>query len=137
MSKCQELTPTAGSVTAVIEELPDLPDGVLGFRATGEVSADDYRTVLVPALDRALEGGGKVRLVYALGPGFEGFEGGGVLQDFRLGVTHFTSFERIALVTDVDWIARAAGAFGFLMPGDVKVFGLGELDAASAWAAAS
>jgi hypothetical protein len=119
----------------MISELPDLPDGVLGFRASGEVSADDYKTVLVPAIDRALEGGGKVRLVYELGGDYEGFEAGGVWQDLRLGTSHLTSFERLALVTDVDWIRRATKAFGFLMPGELEVFGLGEREAAARWAA--
>ena len=112
-----------------------MPDGVIGLQATGEISADDYKNVLVPAIDRALKGGGKVRLVYELGPDYEGFEAGGVWQDLRLGTSHFASFERVALVTDVDWIRRATKAFGFLMPGEIKDFGLGDRADAARWAA--
>ena len=112
-----------------------MPDGVIGLQATGEVSADDYKSVLVPAIDRALKGGEKVRLVYELGPDYEGFEAGGVWQDLRVGTSHFYSFARVALVTDVDWIRRATNAFGFLMPGDIKVFGLRERADAARWAA--
>jgi stage II sporulation SpoAA-like protein len=120
----------------VITELPDMPDGVIGFQASGEVSADDYKNVLVPAIDRAVESGGKVRLVYELGADYEGFEAGGVWQDLRVGTSHFYSFGRVALVTDVDWMRRATKAFGFLMPGEIKVFGLGERADAARWAAA-
>jgi hypothetical protein len=114
-----------------------MPPGVLGLRASGEVTGEDYEQVLAPAIEGALAGGGKVRLVYELGADYEGFEAGGVRQDLRMGASHFNSFERVALVTDVEWIRHAAGALGFLMPGEVKAFGLGERDAAAAWAAGS
>jgi hypothetical protein len=42
----------------VLETLEGLPEGVVGIRATGRVTGDDYRTVFVSALDRALEQGG-------------------------------------------------------------------------------
>jgi hypothetical protein len=41
----------------------------------------------------------------------------------------------MALVTDVEWIRHAANAFGFLMPGELKIFALAEREAATAWAA--
>jgi hypothetical protein len=121
----------------MIEPLEGMPPGVVGLRASGKVSADDYKQVLAPTLERALADGGKVRLVYELGPDYGGFEAGGVWQDLRLGASHFSSFERVALVTDVDWIRHAANALGFLMPGEIKVFPLAEQGAAAAWAAAS
>jgi stage II sporulation SpoAA-like protein len=121
----------------MIESLEGMPPGVIGLRASGKVSAEDYKQVLAPTLESALAEGGKVRLVYELGPDYDGFETGGVWQDLRMGATHFNSFERVALVTDVDWIRHAANTLGFLMPGDMKVYGLGERDAAVAWAAGS
>jgi hypothetical protein len=121
----------------MIEPLDGLPPGVLGLRASGQVSAQDYERVLAPAVERALADGGMVRLVYELGADYEGLEAGGVWQDLRMGASHFNSFERIALVTDVEWLRHAAGALGFLMPGEVRVFGLGERDAVAAWAAGS
>ena len=112
-----------------------MPPGVVGLRASGKVTAEDYKTVLAPTLDRALADSGKVRLVYELGADYEGFEGGGVWQDLRLGASHFNSFDRMALVTDVDWMRHAANALGFLMPGEIEVFPLAERAAAAAWAA--
>ena len=38
----------------MIKVIPDLPDHVLGLTARGEVTADDYKTVLVPALEEKL-----------------------------------------------------------------------------------
>ena len=37
----------------MITELTDLPDGVIGFEAGGTLAAEDYRDVLLPAIERA------------------------------------------------------------------------------------
>ena len=55
----------------MIERITDLPDRVLGLRASGEVTADDYKQVLVPALEEKLGQHRKVRLLYVIGEGFE------------------------------------------------------------------
>ncbi len=48
---------------------------------------------------------------------------------------HHSKFKRIAVVSDRDWVAHAMHAFAWMIPGELKVFGLGELDAAKEWAA--
>jgi hypothetical protein len=119
----------------VIEIIDGLPAGILGVRATGEVSAGEYDQVLVPALDNALAGDGKVRLLGQLGPGFEGVEANGMWLDGRFGVGQLRSFERMALVTDVDWVTRAVRAFSWMVPGQVKIFTNADFDDAVAWLA--
>ena len=46
----------------MIEPLDGLPEGVIGLRASDEVTVDDYRDVMVPVLEEALARGG-VRLL--------------------------------------------------------------------------
>jgi len=41
----------------MIKELSGLPDGVIGFETTGKLRAEDYRDVVLPALERAAAGG--------------------------------------------------------------------------------
>jgi hypothetical protein len=47
----------------MIEPLSDLPDGVIGFRFSGHVSKDEYRSVLLPALKEHIDRGDKIRAV--------------------------------------------------------------------------
>lgn len=117
----------------MIEVMIDLPDHVLGLRAKGEVTSDDYQTVLVPALEEKLARYKKARLLYVLDDQFEGYTGGAAWQDAKVGMKHFTSFERVAVVTDVDWIENMVKAFGFVFPGDVRVFDDDELEEARRW----
>lgn len=114
----------------IIEDLPEL---VLGVEAHGKVTAEDYQSVLVPAVETRVARFAKLRLLYVLGPEFDGFTGGAAWQDAMLGMKHLTAFERVAVVTDSDWLAGAVRAFGFAIPAEVRTFEVSELDAARAW----
>jgi hypothetical protein len=122
----------------MIEPLDDMPAGTIGFRAMGRVTRDDYRDVLLPAIRAAAEAG-EVRMVFAVGPGFEAFEPGALLEDAKVGVTlgigHARAWKRTAVVTDVDWITKAVHMFTWLLPGEIMVRGLEGLEEAKAWVA--
>ncbi len=117
----------------MIELIADMPDGTLGFEARGEVSGEDYERVLIPAIERALEGHEKVRLLYLLGERFEGYSAAAMWDDAKVGMEHLLSWERIALVTDHEAYAKLVRGFGFLIPAKVRVFPLSGLDDAKAW----
>jgi hypothetical protein len=116
-----------------MERLPDLPGNVVGIRAVGDIEDDDYEDVLIPAVEAALEGRDKIRLLYVLGPEFEGYENDAVWEDAKFGAHHLFDFERVAVVTDVTWISRGVRWFAFAIPGKVKVFPDAALDDARAW----
>ena len=115
--------------------IEDLPEGVVGVEAHGKVTSEDYERVLVPAVEaaRAKSGDGRVRLLYVLGHEFPDYTAGAAWEDAKLGLGHVRSWERIAIVGDADWLRRAVGGLGWLMPGEIKVFGLEELDGAREW----
>lgn len=122
----------------MIEPLEDMPEGTIGFRATGRLTREEYREVLLPAMSAAAEAG-EVRMVFAAGPGFEEFEPGALVEDtkagIRLGIGHPHAWKRTALVTDVEWIVKAVHLFGWLTPGELMVRDLDGLEEAKAWLA--
>ncbi|MEX0999365.1 MAG: STAS/SEC14 domain-containing protein [Thermodesulfobacteriota bacterium] len=122
----------------MLELIEGLPENALGFSAKGNVSAKDYETVLIPAVKEKLKHHDKVRLLYHLGDEFEKFEVGAMWDDAKVGLAHITEWEKIAIVTDVNWIQQAGKIFGFAIetmsvPGDVKIFHNSELDDAIKW----
>ena len=119
----------------MLEPLSDLPDHVLGFRASGELSAEDYRTVLVPAIDAALETRDKLRLLYILGEDLHGLSAGAAWQDTKVGMGHVTRWEKVAVVSDKDWLRHSVDVFGYLIPGEIKAFEASEETAARTWVA--
>jgi hypothetical protein len=121
----------------MLEPLTGLPDGVIGFEAKGEIEADDYTQVLLPAIQQVLDQDDNrgIRIVLVF-PSFDGVSAGGTWQDLKMGIEHFTKWKKIALVTDVEWMAHLTTLFGWMTPGQMKRFPLAERDAAVAWAAA-
>ena len=117
----------------MITELTDLPAGVIGFEASGKLRAEDYRDVLLPAVERAASKG-DVRLVIVVRD-FDGLTAGALWQDLEMGVEHWRAWRRVALVTDIEWMTHMTAMFGWMTPGDVKHFRLPERDAAIAWVA--
>ena len=119
----------------MIRVLSEMPAGVIGLEAIDDVEEEDYRDVLVPAVEAAVAEHGKVRLVYVLGPEFDDYEGEAVWEDLKLGARHLTSFERMAIVTDARWARPAVKIFSVLWPGQARAFPLAELESAKRWAA--
>ena len=108
-----------------------MPAGVVGFETVGTLKAEDYRDVVLPALQRA-SADGDVRFVVVI-PEFHGMSGGAMWEDLRVGVEHFRAWKRIALVTDVEWMKHTAKLFGWMMPGELRHFPLADRDEAIAW----
>jgi SpoIIAA-like len=119
----------------MIEPIDDMPPGSIGLRASGKLSRDDYREVLEPALRRGVQSG-ELRLVFVL-TDFHGLEPGAWIEDVKTGlrtwVRDHSAWRRFALVTDVEWVARAMHLFSWLTPGEVMVCPPEELEQAKSW----
>jgi hypothetical protein len=117
----------------MIEALSGFPATVLAFVCKDHVTKQDYETVLMPAVKDALTKHRKVRLYYRIDPSFTGMEPGAMWDDFKVGMEHLFRWERIAVVTDVEWVRYTVQAFGFVIPCIAKVFRLEDAAKAQAW----
>ncbi len=117
----------------MIEKLKDFSGNIVAFQCKGHVTRLDYDTVLIPAVETALKEHERLRLFYKIDSDFTGIDPSAIWEDVGVGVQHLLRWERIAVVTDVDWIGHAIRAFGFLMPGKVRVFPLAEEGQAVEW----
>src|SRR4051812_35242715 len=118
-----------------IERLNGMPSGTLGFRATDEIEREDYDEVLGPALRGALETGAGLRTLYLI-EDLDEVEGGALWADAKLGwdlgIRNHDAWVRSAIVTDIDWMARATKMFAWMIPGEARVFPRAELEQAKA-----
>jgi SpoIIAA-like len=117
----------------MIELIEGLPAGVVGLEAVGEVTSEDYESVAMPAIEGAKAARDKLRLLYVLGARFTGYTAGAMWDDTKLGLRHPFSWERIAVVTDAEHYRTLIKGFGWLIPGDVKLFSGDEMAAAKGW----
>jgi SpoIIAA-like len=118
----------------MIQELDGMPRGVTGFETSGKLRAEDYRDVVLPALERAASSG-EVRFLLVIND-FEGMSGGALWQDLKMGFEHLRSWKRIAVVTDIPWVTHLTDLFGWMTPGETRTFPKAEREAAVEWVAA-
>lgn len=119
----------------MLRRLEDMPAGTLGFEAIGDVEDDDWEETVEPVLREWIASGGKVRMLYVLGPRSREVEGEAMTADVGFRARHASSFERVAVVSDEDWMRPALAALSFLVPGKAKAFRTAELESAKAWLA--
>lgn len=121
----------------MIELLPDMPKGVTGVRVSGRLGGDELRE-LKPAIEDMLHTD-EIRIVEVIGPDYEGFGPGGLFEDLKLAFgtvwPHHSAFKRIAVVSDKEWVALTLHAVAWLIPGELAIFKLDELERAKEWAA--
>ena len=119
----------------MLEPLDDLPDHVIGFSNHGEIRAEDYTDILLPAIQAVLDRGEELRVLLVFAQ-WDGMSGGALWEDLKLGVEHLTRWKKIALVTDVDWMVDVTRFFGWMTPGELKHFPTTEREEALAWVGA-
>ena len=115
------------------EEIDGLPRDVIALRAVGVITAQDYADTLVPLVKARLAEHDKLKLMIVLGDEYATYAGDAAWADIKFGLGHGWDFSRVALVTDIGWMAKAARLFALLMPFDFEVFPMAELDAAKGW----
>ena len=103
----------------MLKRMGDMPAGTLGFEAVGEVEDDDWEREVEPVLRQAISHGDDVRLLYLLGPKAREVEDDAVKAEAGFHARHLTSYERLAVVTDEDWVRpdtaeRLRGLMNFL-----------------------
>ena len=123
----------------MIEFLPDMPEGVAGIRVSGRITGEDQRGV-TPTMEQIAKTG-EIRIVEVIASDYAGFGPGGLAADLKLGfgtlLGHHSAFKRIAVVTDKEWVAHTLHALAWMVPGELRLFSLEDLERAKQWAAGS
>lgn len=121
----------------MIELLPDMPEGVAGIRVSGRLRGDDLRKLTSDW--QQLLSADEIRIVEVIASDYEGFGPGGLVEDLKVGFgalfQRHSAFKRIAVVSDKGWVAHTLHALAWMVPGELAIFGLDELERAKEWAA--
>ena len=116
-----------------IMQIEGLPSDVVGVDIRGLITSQDYTGTLIPLVTQREQKHGKLKMLCVLGDYFDGYSPGAMWDDMRFGFSHLTTFSKLALVTDQEWIRNSAKIFGMLMPTEVMVFDVADLDDAKHW----
>ena len=120
----------------MVDTVADMPPGTIGFRISQGLTREDYVRALVPPLHEAVERGERLRVLYQIDPKLS-MTPGAVWEDVKLegsmGITHRDAWERVAVVTDIEWLWRAFELFYWMVPGELRLFHDSELEIAKRW----
>lgn len=120
----------------MLQLMRDLPQHVVGVRAVGQVSKDDYDQTFVPAIEKAAKEFEEINLLMLFETNVTNFTYGAWMQDAKMSLKHFGKWGKVAIVTDQKFIEKIAPALSFLSPADVKGFPVSDVELAKAWVAA-
>ena len=115
----------------MIEQLETGSPKIIGFKLSGKVHDEDYKT-LVPAVETSLAAEGNGCLFVQM-EDFHGWDLQAAWDDIKFGAKHYSDFERIAMVGDrkwEEWMTKLCKPF---TKATVKYFDVPEVDAAWAW----
>jgi hypothetical protein len=117
----------------MLEILPQSKGNILGVRLTGKVSDSDYEEIFLPALQKLINEHGKVRCLYFMDSGFEGWTLGAAWDDAKFGIRHRDDFEKCAIVGGPKWAEWATKLVSHLISAEVKTYSDDQLDEAWHW----
>jgi hypothetical protein len=117
----------------MIEQLSGLPSHTVGFKLSGKLHDEDYKT-FVPQIDAELAKDGKVN-VLAQFHNFQGWDAKALWDDIKFATTHCTKISKIALVGEKTWEKYMAMVCKPFTMASVKYFDASQLDQAKAWLA--
>lgn len=120
----------------MLQLLEDLPETVVGVRAINAVTEEDYKQVMLPALEKVHKKFSKVSLLILLETSVTNYTIGAWANDIKAGLKYFTRWHRIAIVTDQKFVKRFTDAAGIFIPGECKGFSIADLSLAKLWVAA-
>lgn len=117
----------------MISVINDSPSNVAAFRATGEVTKDDYDTVVIPTIDVLVQKQGKINFLLVVDTAMKNFTLGALLKDMGIGLKHFTKWHKMAIVSEEAGVIKFTDIFSYIAPGEAKGFTHAQLDEAKAW----
>lgn len=117
----------------MLQKQTDVPFGIDALKAVGKLTREDYESVFEPLLEQARSAGRRLRVLFELGPDFEGFTAGAAWEDAKLGLCYMRLFDACAIVTDLTWLQEATKLTRFMMPCPVRVFSAKERAQAVDW----
>lgn len=117
----------------MITEMQGLPANMVGFKAEGEITEVDFRNVVMPKVQQAVDRNEKLNYLLVLHTDIRNFTPGAWLSDAMMGMKHLFRWNRVGIVSDVAEIRNFTKGFSLVMPGEFKGFEHKDLQAAIDW----
>lgn len=125
----------------MIHFIENLPTNMVGFRAIGDITENDFIETVVPKVNDLIDKTDKLNYLLVLETSIKNFTVGAWIKDALMGIKHITkwnraaivTWNRAAIVTDVDAIRSFTEIFSYFTPGEFRGFEHKDLQEAIDW----
>ena len=119
----------------MITIIPDVPENIAAFKASGEITKDDFENLVTPHVKAKVNIFNELNYLFFLDTDLDHFTSGAWFQDALLGLKNLTNWNRAAIVTDKKAVQNFTAIFSVMMPGEFKFFPVEDLENAIFWCA--
>lgn len=95
-------------------------NGYTKIEVEGKLRHKDYIDTLIPKFEE-LASKGKLKVLVVMSS-FEGIELKAMLDDFKTALKHRKDFEKVAVITDKNWMKVGLNIFKTIVSGEVETF---------------
>ena len=131
MTGCREVPGKEAGERNMLEIINVGTDQVIGVKASGRLTDEDYRKFL-PQLEELIRRQGPILLFVDMTE-FEGWETKAAWDDLKFGLRHDVDFARIAVVTDRKWLQWMIRASTIFFAAEMRCFPGADRERALQW----
>ena len=117
----------------MISQLKNIPNTMVGFRASQEVTKEDFDAIVLPAVAELVGRTDELNYLLVLDTPLKNFTIGAWIKDGLLGLNNLTKWNRVAIVSDSESLNTFTDLFGKVMPGEFKGYAPEKLNDAVDW----
>lgn len=121
----------------MIQELKDTPNTIVAFRATNDVTREDFDNVVLPAVAELVGRTDQLNYLLVVDTPLRNFTFGAWMKDAMLGLNNLQKWNRAAIVSESEGTRYFTDLFSRIMSGEFKGFAHAELQAAIHWVSGS
>ncbi len=117
----------------MIELIPTNADNLIGCRIDGKINTEDIERIANYIEDKFVKN--KKLRIYVEVIKLEGISLEALFKDLKLGIKHFSDFDKKAVVTDKEWMKKVAALADRIFPNiEVRCFSFEDQEKALEWA---
>ena len=121
----------------MIYQIIDLPRNIVGFKASWEVTPQDFDEVVIPCVQKHVEKTGHINYLLVLNTSLKTGASGTWFKDAMLTLKTICKWNRAAIVSDSKALSYLPGILSFFVNGEFNVFTHDELPLAINWVSES
>ena len=120
----------------MVELLTDFPPYVAAYKASGAISKEEYREVVIRRVNEVAHQYNRINFLVRLETDMDNYSIGAFLRYLKVSFQHFSKWNRMAIVTDERWLRKVYEGLSLVVPGEIKGYSLTQFPEAKEWVSA-